>query len=497
MNKKIKVIENSFLYTFSSILVKAVNFLLLPVYTLFLTPHDYGIINIINSFKSVAVYIIAFSLYSCINRFYVEYKDDNKKLKRLWGTLCTFVFISGVIFILLGFLFRKAIISWFFDGIPFYPHIVISLLSLLFICLYTIYQSILEAMQLGRKLILVNILMFIFQIALNIILIGAFKLGAQGVLLASLIIYFAYVIYMMVDLYSHNMIVIGIDREILRETLKYSIPIMPHDLSTHIANFTSRLFINKNDSLSTVGLYSTAWQFGVIIDTVQSSVNAAFTPWFFEIKNSGNESEKKEIINLSQLLLILYSLMYIAIGLFSQEVLFIFTNEQYSMAWTVVPIIVTAFSIKSIYYFYINLLLYDKKAAKMVSVSTLTGSFADIIFASMLVPRYGMYGAAVSFLVAKIIVVVIVVIMGRKCNDVGYRVSHMLSIVIPSILFMYCGLFFSYTKFMSSFSWWNLLYKVVIMSGYFLYLYLINKDRIKEVLKSRKIKEIIVSRFKR
>ena len=50
MSAKSKVLENSFLYTFSSLLAKAVGFLLLPVYTLFLTPEDYGITNLVNSF---------------------------------------------------------------------------------------------------------------------------------------------------------------------------------------------------------------------------------------------------------------------------------------------------------------------------------------------------------------------------------------------------------------------------------------------------------------
>ncbi|NMB34189.1 MAG: oligosaccharide flippase family protein, partial [Clostridium sp.] len=71
-----RVLENSFLYTFSSLLVKAIGFLLLPVYTLFLTPEDYGTTNLVNSFNSVATFILAFSLYVAVIRFYVDYKDD-------------------------------------------------------------------------------------------------------------------------------------------------------------------------------------------------------------------------------------------------------------------------------------------------------------------------------------------------------------------------------------------------------------------------------------
>ena len=91
-----RVLENSFLYTFSSLLTKAIGFLLLPIYTLFLTPEDYGITNLVNSFTSVATYIVAFSLYVAVIRFYVDYKDEQDKLKRFYGTIVTFVLYLAV-----------------------------------------------------------------------------------------------------------------------------------------------------------------------------------------------------------------------------------------------------------------------------------------------------------------------------------------------------------------------------------------------------------------
>src|SRR5699024_1906217 len=121
MSAKGRVLENSFLYTFSKLLVKATGFFLLPLYTLFLTPEDYGITNLANSFLQVGMYIIAFSLNSGIVRFYIDYKDRRDKLKRYLGTVLLFACISGALFISIGLIFNKILINWFFDGISFYP----------------------------------------------------------------------------------------------------------------------------------------------------------------------------------------------------------------------------------------------------------------------------------------------------------------------------------------------------------------------------------------
>lgn len=492
-----RVLENSFLYTFSSLLVKAIGFLLLPVYTLFLTPDDYGITNLVSSFTGVATFIVTFSLHRAIIRFYTDLKDDREKLKRFYGTTVLFVFLSGCVFVGFMFLFRVLLIRWFFEGVAFFPFVVIALLGLIFACLHTVHQSILQGMQAGKRLTVINLVVFFFNVGFNLTFISVFKMGAAGVLLSSLLVNLFYVIYMLYDLRKSNLIVFCMDKTILRGALKYSIPLMPHNLSTSIASFASRVFINQSATLTTVGLYSVAMQFGNIIDMIQSSVNRAFAPWFYDTMNREGDTGKKEAVIFSRFMLILYSLIYMGIGLFSSDVLILMTTERYHSAWTAIPIMVAAFSVKSIYYFYINVLFYYKQAANKIFIATITGSLADIILASMLVKSFGMYGAAIAFLIAKIIVVTIVVMMSKMYDDIGYRVTDMLEIIVPSLLFMGAGLYFSYTKYHTIFSWVNLLYKVGVLLGYLAFVYLTNRSAINNLIGVGKIRRVVKSKMKR
>src|SRR5699024_1234611 len=471
MSAKKKVLENSFLYTFSSLTVKATGFLLLPLYTFFLTPDDYGIVNLINSFLQMALYIVSMSLGSGIVRFYLDYKDNQEQLKRYLGSVILFVIVSSGLFTVLGFIFKDILINTLFDGLAFYPYVFIALVTMSFLTLHKIHQDIMQAMQLGRKLSLVNLSVFFLIAAFNVFFIVVLKLCATGMLLAQLILHVGYIFYMIYDLKKHRLFMFAFDIKILWNALKYSVPLMPHNLSTRIASFASRVFLNIGGTATVVGLYSVGLRFGQLIDTVQSSVNKAFRPWFFEMMEKGVKDSKKQIVDLSTLLLTLYSLVYMVIGLFSQEAILIMTSKKYVMAWTVIPILVVGYSVKSIYYFYVNILFYYKSLAKKIFLSTLAGSFADVILAFLLIPGLVMYGAAVAFLLAKIIVVIIVYLMAREHNDVGYRMLDMIKIIMISLIFMGIGLYFSYMNYLEEFSFLNVLYKFVILLVYLVLIY--------------------------
>lgn len=466
MSGKKTVLANSFYYTFSSFLVKAFGFFLLPLYTAYLSPDDYGITNLVHSFLSVATFIISFSLYAAIPRFYVEYKEDQEKVKSLFGSIIIFTFIMGLLFFIISILFSKVIIRFLFTGIPFYPYVLIALITLLFQSLHTIHENVLKAIQKGRFLASLSIIVFFLQTGITIVFVVALKLGPVGVLLSQAIISFIYSIYMVFDLRERNLLSFSFNWNLLKRALSYSIPIIPHNLSTSIAAFVSKIFINNSASLASVGLYGIAMQFGSLIDLFQTSVNKAFSPWFFNVLHEGKGKSDIDQMEFAKILLSLYSVIYLGIGLFSQEAILLMTHSRYTLAWKVVPILVVAFSVKSIYYFYVNILFYHQEAARKIFYASLTGSFLDISLAAVLIPRFGMYGAALSFLIAKVCIVVIVVLLCRNYNQGMFDVLGMIRTILPSIVLIGIGLIFSYTKYETVFNWGNFLYKCGIVGVY-------------------------------
>ena len=127
-------------------------------------------------------------------------------------------------------------------------------------------------------------------------------MGANGVLLATLIVNIGMFIYMLFDLLKNDLITICIDKKILKDALAYSVPLLPHNLSSTIASFASRLFIKDMVTLGTVGLFNIASQFGSITDMIQTAVNTAFQPFFYEKLNKREKGYKETIVKLTNAL---------------------------------------------------------------------------------------------------------------------------------------------------------------------------------------------------
>lgn len=482
-NKK-TVIKNSILYTFSSALVKAIGLLMLPFYTRMLSAEDYGTLNLVNVFTLVGSILISFSTYSSIIRFYTIYQEKEKR-RELLGNIIIFISISGIFMVCISFMLKNILVIYIFENLKFFPEIIIIIINVVFYSLYMVHQNTLKSIGEGKELTKVNLLIFIFQTILILLTIGYFQGGIRDIFLIQLLTNFGYFIYMIRDLRERRMIEFKIELSILKEVLKYSIPIIPHNLSTQLANFLSRIFIKNSGTLATVGIYSVSMQISSLIDLIQTSVNQAFVPWIY--KNLKDNSGNKEIINFMTGLLHFYTLLYIGLGIFSKEIILIIAGEKYIDSWKVIPILVMAFSVKSIYYFYINLLFYDQKTSKKVFLATVIGSLSDVIISFILIPKYGIFGAATSFLLAKIIVTSILVYISNELEFeilLTFNVKSILKIIFPGLFWMFLGI--SLNSFYSSMISIVLKITIIIIYSY----YVIKKLKNINILKKRPMVKI-------
>ena len=464
MNKR--VLGNSLIYTVNDLLLKAFTFFLLPLYTAYLSTEDYGTTNLVNSFTQVSSYIIVFSLFMSVPRFYVEYKQDQEKIKRYFGTMILFSFVSGFGFLLLFVAFNKVLTALVFEGIPFYPVVLVALLGLVFACVYTMYSRILYAMQDAKRVVITSLSFFFVNFGFTFLMVVDKGMGAYGVLLATMITNILFCAYVLIDLTHRKLIVFRIDKAILKETLQYSIPIIPHNISTNIAQLVSRIFINNWFELSVVGLFGLASQFGTLTDIAQSSMNSAFQPWFFSQIKEGGKERSASVRQMAYAIAWLSGLIFLLIALFSQEVILLFLNPNYRQAWTVVPLCVVTFAVKSAYYPYINLLLYEKKASRLVFITTVSSSLVNIGLSALLIPMLNMYGSSLADIIAMIIRVAVAVIIARKFNIVGFRFTSFAKIVLVVVLLSGAGLYLSYTQYMYSVSLLNILLKLLVVALY-------------------------------
>lgn len=488
---------NSILYAGADFLAKGLHFILLPIYTLFLTTEDYGIQTIILSFNSVLCYVVLLCIDSAILRFYSEYKDDEYSLRRFYGTAINIVCLFAMAVISICVFLQEFLLKYIFKGIAFYPCVMIGLILLVLDSIYTLHRRMLEAQQKGKVVAAVSFVSILFSSGLTILLIGKYKMGIFGVLTASLCTSIGMVCFALVDIARHRMWTFCVDIKIAKKLLSYSLPLIPHQMSGYLATLISKIFLNISDSLATVGLYSIATQFSSVVDVFQDSVSRAYRPWLFEKLKNKEQFQKQEIENISGILISLYTIIYLGLGLFSQELILLMTPRSYHDAWRVIPLLVMSMSFRSIYYFYLAQCLYYTQTSKKLFFASVTANLSNICAAAVLVPRYGMYGSAIASLISIIVNTIIVIVLNRRNGDIGYKFADLLKRIFVSWLFILIGIVPSYVFKIDELNVAVLTYKILVCCLYLLYLWFSNRKMIYAVSNTNTMRNAIKGFWKR
>lgn len=488
------VVKNSIIYTIAGILTKCFSFFLLPLYTAYLTTEDYGITTLTASFISAMAFVVAMSLFSAVLRFYVDLKDNPQKLKRFYGTVVLFSLLSAFLWGVLLTLLRKPVSKYIFSGVDYFPVIFLCILSLAFNIQHTIYLNILKSQQRATYASVLSLLSFLVNVGLNILFVVGFELGAAGVLLAGLLANILFFVVFMIDMIRTRAITFCIDFPLLKEALKYSIPIMPHNLSTHIATLLSNVLIGGTASLASLGVYSIAAQFGNIADTIQSYVDSAYGPWLYEKLHAKEQAYKNSIRNTSKILSSVIGLCFLGIALFAQDYIILFLNPAYLEAWKYVPFIVFRFAIKTMYYFYVEVLFYYKKASRMLFVATLSSSLLNVGLSAFMIPLWGIIGSITADVISMVHRVSIVIVISKQFDDIGLRVWDFVKNLLIVVAFIVAGSTLSVFYFPNTFNWINFAYKILVVCVYVAVMALSYGKQIKQFLDTFNIKRKTVQK---
>lgn len=450
-----KIVTNSALYSFTTLLQKGAAFFLLPLYTAFLTPEDYGIVNVVTSVSSFMAVLIMMALNGAATRFHYK-KTDETYRKELWGTITMIVVLCSLGWGSIFFILHRYLVDPFIGDIDFYPFAVVALANTVITPLYLLFQSYLQARQEALHYSINTFSNFLIQVSLAIAFIAIFKMGALGMLLANLItalIFFIYVIIMYIP-----KIKLSINKSIAKDSFSYSLPLLPHQISIWSAGTIDRLFLNGYKGKGITGIYSVGQQFGNVVGTIAFSVNQAFVPWFFQMIEKGKEGFRK-IEQMGFVAVIGYSLIAFAISLFAPEILRIMVSEKFRDAWQIIPLLSFAYVFHGVYFFFINILFV--KDTNWVFIVTLSAMMIDVFLNIVLVPIWGFWGCGIACFMTYLSRSVFALILSRRKNkSIRYRALAMFTVPVFFLAISFVNWFFILLPFV-----WSLLIKLFICAA--------------------------------
>lgn len=394
---------------------KLINIIMLPIYTRWLTPEEYGTTDIIITYASLLLSIVAMCIYDAI---FVVPKRSNHKEKTSFYTsgwvFSMFTFsIAGFFCFLFGHLWAGS------------KNIVIDNLPYLYLILLT---SFLQAYTQSFTKSIDKMTVYCLTGLINTAGVAIFailfipSLGVRGYLLSIILAYFISAVYSFVASKSYNFLRLNsVRKETLFRLLKYSIPLIPNSLMFWLVNGMNRPLISEYVGLEANGLLAVTNKIPGIISMLFVVFSNA---WAISMIEEYGKSGFTVFFNKAVRCIMLPSVIVACIlGTLSKEIIGILADEAYIEAYKYVPMAMVS-SILSGLSSTVGGIFSAKEQSKYFFYSSVWGALASVLFMYALIPYFHLYGAVIASALSYLVIVIARFIYARK-DIAGFNYTSM------------------------------------------------------------------------
>lgn len=422
--------KHSSIYGIGTIIGQAVGFLLLPLYTRYLTPADYGIATILEITLGFVGVIVGWGIFDAMNRFYQDY-DDEATRNHVVSTLYWIIAVVSIIVLVV-----TEWASTFLSQILFDNDAYASLFNLVAIGMalgFFISPGMWYCMVKNRSFLYVTIslLNLIAMIGFNIWFIAFMELGIKGIYYSMIItrVIFAVALSLPI-LWSVG---ISFSRQLAVGMLQFSLPMIFSSLFRMGTNESDKYFINYFLSPVETGIYTVANKFGNAIHVLISvPFMQSFLPKRFEIMKQADARETyAQIFNYYMLLV--GSVGFI-ISVLSPEIIHIMATEKFYKAADYIPLIVISWIVLGMRHHFETGILIEKKTKYFAYINGSTGVLT-IALNYLLIGKYNMWGALVALNISQLTTTGLFYFISQKLYPIQFHLKFIMKLIVISISF--------------------------------------------------------------
>lgn len=423
------VFKGAAIYTIGQFFTKAFGFFLIPIYTRFLTPSDYGIIGYLQVVLQLISTILMFGFYGAQTRYYYEFKEDKKKLGIFLFSINFYLFNILLVLCFTLSYFGDTFYSLFkIKNITFYPYLPIVIWTSFFQILNQMVISFYLATKQYKKCAWLQFVQFALMTGIVILFIVYFKEGAIGKLKGHLFGQILFTLLFYIG-YAKNF-TWRFNKQYLRYALSFGVPIVFHLLAGVMHNSIDRFILEKFVSLEQLGIYTLGYQIGMLMSIVVISVNRAWQPNYFEFMstndNIGTYFENRRALAFW---ITFIGTLCIAGIMWAKEFVILLTPPTFHNSAGIVPIIIFGYFFQGLYFFAGSPIFYFKKT-KFMPFLTGSAAFLNIILNLLFIPSIGIYGAAIATLISYIFMSIVVYVFGKRLYNPHYEIKILAILII-------------------------------------------------------------------
>lgn len=410
--------REAMIYGLGVILGRAVSFLMLPVYTRYLSPSDYGIIQLLDLTVDVAAIFFTAGATSGVQRFYYKTTDPAARARLLSTTFFLVLTLSS-----LGALTLAALSPWIWKyglkeaGQPWF--IILAAANFAAGTLMTMPLNFAQTTQRARLYLTFSLSKLVLQLSLNILFVVVLKQGVAGLLMSTLITYL--LLGGSLAIWLLRQTGIHFDRQVVRDLRRFGVPYQLTWAGSFLLTFGDRFFLQAGWGVAAVGLYGMAYQFGFLLSQLGSTpFLSAWNPHRHQLVPLPVEERDRRYDQGFFYFNLLLITVAMGIAVFIRPVIKVMTTAEFHPAAYLVPIILLAYVAEAwaeSFRFAFDVTEHTRYStyATWTVVVVVMGLYA------VLIPRYGAYGAAVATVLGFSLRALLVYLWAQHLWPIRYR----------------------------------------------------------------------------
>ncbi len=386
---------------------RLVGFLLLPLYTRYLTPEDYGIKAMVVAGVDMVGIFLSFGLRTAMIRFASEAGGVRREAVSTALALFVGVLGSGVT---LAVWQAEALAALIFGNEAYAGFLRLGLVTLLFMNLFDACMAHLQLRQRSGAFSAVSLSTVVVGVSLNLLLVVWLGLGVRGMLYGELITYFTVCVVLLA--FTLREVGTTFSPVLARRMLRYGAPLLFTPLVWTLINQADRLFLTRHVSLAEVGIYSMAIQFAAVLYlAVIQPFGNFWEPAQYQIVQQADAD--RAINRIFRLVMSILIVVGFGAALAVEEVIRIMTAPPFWAAANLVPVFMLAHVTLALCLF-IDTGLFVRNWTGYVAAVAAATACINIAANAVLVPIAGTAGAAGARLITAVAMVALSWLAARR-----------------------------------------------------------------------------------
>ena len=389
MSREKNLAKNTIIITIGKICTQLITFFLLPLYTGILSTEEYGTVDLLNTLVSLLLPIVTFQVEQAVFRELIEVRGKKDKESRIISSAVITVIFQCIVYLVIFALISPFINNHykFFLATNVVANIFLSLLL-----------QIARGFGDNKKYAFASFISALSTIAFNVLFLVVIKLGANGMLLGTMLGQIVATIYLFISLKLYKYLKVkDYKKEVIKSLWKYSLPLIPNAISWWVFNASDRVIASAFLGVDQNGILAVSLKFSAVYITFYNIFNMS---WTESISIAIKDDDVSDYFNkMFNIVLRLFTAMAVGMIACMPFVFPIMINEKFSDGYGLIPISIVG-SLFNVVVGLISVIYVAEKNTKAIASTSIVSAVINIIVHLVLIKFIGLYAAVISTFVA-------------------------------------------------------------------------------------------------